>query len=215
MRLAAICGDQQRERAMFNRPERPAEKKPTPEPISDNDREGAPEVDLQPARKPDDKPPGRNRPVELSDFYAYMPTHAYIFAPTGDFWPAASVNSRIPPVPLFSADGSPVMSEKKGKEDEQVELPANAWLDQNRPVEQMTWAPGHPPVVRDRLISDGGWITRTGCSVFNLYRPPVAINGDPSKAGPWIDHVRKVYPDDADHIIKWLPTGLPTIPFRS
>jgi hypothetical protein len=22
--------------------------------------------------------------------------------------------------------------------------------------------------------------------------------------GPWLDHVRCVYPDDADHIVKWL-----------
>ena len=26
----------------------------------------------------------------------------------------------------------------------------------------------------------------------------------PRKAEPWIDHVRKVFPDDADHIIRWL-----------
>ena len=25
----------------------------------------------------------------------------------------------------------------------------------------------------------------------------------PSKAGPWVDLVHKVYPDDADHIIEW------------
>ena len=28
--------------------------------------------------------------------------------------------------------------------------------------------------------------------------------GDAKKAGPWVDHVRKIYPDDADHTITWL-----------
>jgi hypothetical protein len=28
--------------------------------------------------------------------------------------------------------------------------------------------------------------------------------GDSNSAGPWLDHIRLIYPDDADHIIKWL-----------
>lgn len=97
---------------------------------------------------------GKAAPVlsRFTDFFAYMPTHQYIFAPTGEFWPGASVNSRIPPVPLFDNDNRPVLNKK----DEPVELQANQWIDQNRPVEQMTWAPGFPQVVRDRLIADGG-----------------------------------------------------------
>jgi hypothetical protein len=37
--------------------------------------------------------------VSLTDFYAYMPLHKYIFVPTRDLWPAVSVNARIKPVP--------------------------------------------------------------------------------------------------------------------
>ena len=40
--------------------------------------------------------------------------------------------------------------------------------------------------------------------MFNLYRPPIIVLGDPSKAGPWLDHVRRIYPDEADHIIAFL-----------
>jgi putative DNA primase/helicase len=43
--------------------------------------------------------------VTLNDFYAYMPTHTYIFAPTRDMWPPGSVNARIAPIPLFDARG--------------------------------------------------------------------------------------------------------------
>ena len=39
-------------------------------------------------------------------------------------------------------------------------MAASAWLDRNQPVEQMTWAPGEPMLIRDRLISEGGWIER-------------------------------------------------------
>jgi hypothetical protein len=37
-----------------------------------------------------------------------------------------------------------------------IKLSANAWLDGNKPVEQMTWAPGLPMVIRDELILEGG-----------------------------------------------------------
>ena len=33
--------------------------------------------------------------VSLDDFNAYMPTHSYIFTPSREMWPAASVNARI------------------------------------------------------------------------------------------------------------------------
>jgi hypothetical protein len=144
----------------------------------------------------DQKPWG----VQLSDFHAFMPSHNYIFAPSGETWPSTSVNSRIPPIPLVDSNGGPVL----GEDGKQVKLKANVWLDQHRPVEQMTWAPGEPQVVRDRLISDGGWFRRDGCNVFNLYRPPALVHGDADKATPWIVHVQRVYPEEATHIIRWL-----------
>jgi hypothetical protein len=33
--------------------------------------------------------------VALEDFYAYMPMHAYIFAPPRQLWPASSINARL------------------------------------------------------------------------------------------------------------------------
>jgi Family of unknown function (DUF5906) len=137
-------------------------------------------------------------PVKLDDFYGYMPMHNYIFVPARDVWPAASVNARIPPVEL-TRNGKPVLDEH-GK---QKFISASAWIDQNRPVEQMTWAPGLPMLIKDRLISDGGWIHRDGCSTFNLYRPPNIKPGDAAKPGRWLDHVAMLYPDDKGHIVRW------------
>ncbi|MEX2125813.1 MAG: primase-helicase family protein [Woeseia sp.] len=86
-------------------------------------------------------------------------------------------------------------------------MKASAWLDENRPVDQMTWAPGEPMLIEDRLIAHGGWIDRTGCRCFNLYLPPQeakGIRGNPDKAFRWIEHVRKLYDEDACHIVEWL-----------
>lgn len=162
-----------------------------------------PERDAAPTAAPASKTPETPRlpdGVSLDDFHAYMPAHSYIFAPTGQFWPSTSVNARLPSMPVLNRDGDPVLDDK-GKPKRMA--PA-AWLDQNKPVEQMTWVPGEPQIVPDRLVVDGGWIERPGCATFNLYRPPTPIDGDPSKAETWLAHVRRVYPDEAEHIISWL-----------
>jgi Family of unknown function (DUF5906) len=146
-----------------------------------------------------DKTTREDHGVAIADFYSYMPQHNYIFAPSREPWPASSVNARIPPVPLTDADGKPIL----GEDGKPKTMPAAKWLDQNRPVEQMTWAPGLPMIVQDRLISAGGWIERKGVSCFNLYRPPAIIPGDPAKARPWLEHARKIYPTDAEHIVQY------------
>lgn len=125
--------------------------------------------------------------LTLQDFYAYMPQHSYIFVDGRTLWPAASVNARIEAV---DSDGKP--------------MKATTWLDKYRAVEQMTWAPGKPILIQDRLIQEGGWIDRPGVNCFNLYRPPQISLGDPSKAEPWLEHVYRVYGPDAEHILRWL-----------
>lgn len=137
--------------------------------------------------------------VHLSDFYAHMPSHSYIFAPARDFWPAASVNARCPPMPARDSRGHQIVEDGKPKF-----IKASLWLDQERPVEQLTWAPGEPTIIDGRLVSEGGWINRGGVAVFNLYRPAIVEPGDAAKAGPWIRHIERIYPDDARHIIRWL-----------
>jgi hypothetical protein len=152
------------------------------------------------------EPNGRDDPahmiegVSLDDFSAYMPAHSYIFTPSREMWPAASVNARIFPVPLLNKKGEPVLTEA-GK---QKTMPASMWLDKNKSVEQMTWAPGEPMLIPDRLISDGGWIERKNLTCFNLYRPPAIEPGNAAEAGPWLAHADSVFSDQASHVIKWL-----------
>jgi hypothetical protein len=138
--------------------------------------------------------------IGLEDFVAYMPMHTYVFIPSREMWPASSVNARIKPIILVDQIGNPLLN----KNGQPIELKASTWLDQNQPVEQMTWAPGEPMLIKDRLISEGGWIERSGCTVLNLYRPPTIVPRNPSGAGPWLDHVHRIYPGEAPHIIVWL-----------
>lgn len=152
------------------------------------------------AQSPRSAPPRASDGVLLDDFRAYMPTHSYFFVPTGELWPASSVNARIAPVPLVDRQGKPLLDEN-GKP---KTIKAATWLDEHRPVEQVTWAPGEPQVIENRLMSDGGWFNKPGCNVFNQYRPPCLRSGDAGQASPWVDHIKRVYPDDAEHLIRWL-----------
>lgn len=148
-------------------------------------------------------------PVTTEDLYAYLPEHKYIFIPTRELWPAASVNARC--APPQNPDGSPVIKviPKKDKNGnvtgfKEVPVSPSEWLDKNRAVEQMTWAPGMPMVIENRLVANGGWIDRSGCSTFDLYRPPMIEHGRADETGPWLAHVHRVFPDEAGHIIRWL-----------
>ena len=144
--------------------------------------------------------PGAIVGVSLDDFYAYMPMHAYIFSPSGELWPASSVDLRFPLQPLVYPDGSPL----RKQDGRRKTIKASRWLDRNKAVEQMTWAPGEPKIIKERLISEGGWIERPGCRCFNLYKPPMIIRGNPRKADPWIEHLSRVYGENTLHITRWL-----------
>ena len=126
--------------------------------------------------------------ITLGDFVAYREQHNYIFKPTRATWLASAVDDELPPVRLPSGKA----------------MAASKWIAHNQAVQQITWAPGEPELIDGRLTSDGGFIERDGVSVFNLYRAPLPAQGDAAKAGRWTEHVRHVYPDDADHIIMFL-----------
>jgi hypothetical protein len=148
---------------------------------------------------------GQDEGVRLKDFHAYMPLHKYMFALARELWPGSNVNARLPRVPLFNPDGTPVLSD----DGEQAAIPAAAWLDQHKPIEQMPWAPGLPMVIRHRLVSEGAWIERNKVSCFNLYRPPRLHPGDPEKAGRWVDHVTLIYTRRPHHSLVCPPGAAP------
>jgi Family of unknown function (DUF5906) len=139
--------------------------------------------------------------VALEDFVAFMPSHTYIFTPCREIWAGASINARLPRVPVLNKLGPPKL-DAGGKP---VTITPTLWLDRNRPVELMTWCPGLPMLIKDRLVVAGGWIERRDVTTFNLYRPPRMQLGAAALADPWLDHISSIYSaDDAAHIVRWL-----------
>jgi len=95
--------------------------------------------------------------VNLDNFYSIMNrSGTYIFIPCRDCWPRASIDARLPRMPVLNKNGTP----KRDRNGKIITEPASRWLDKNRPVEALTWAPGLPLKIPDRLISLGGWIKR-------------------------------------------------------
>ena len=54
-------------------------------------------------------------PLIAHDFYAYMPIHNYIFAPSREPWPGSSVDARLKPIPLVDAAGIPYSTKKENR----------------------------------------------------------------------------------------------------
>jgi hypothetical protein len=79
----------------------------------------------------------------------------------------------------------------------------STWLDRNRPIEQITWAPSQPMLIKNRVVAEGGFTPQEGYTCFNLYKPPTIVAGNAGEAGPWLKLVRRVYPEAANHIIRW------------
>lgn len=124
------------------------------------------------------------------DFVSYLPAHNYIHRPTRRHWPAGSVNARVSAIAVEGRD-KPV--------------PASQWLDRHRAVHDMTWAPGLEEIIRDRITAGGGWRKAPGMNTYNLYQAPhLPEGGDAAKATRWVEHVHRLYPGRAAHIIQWL-----------
>jgi hypothetical protein len=122
-------------------------------------------------------------------FVAFLPLKKYVYLPTGDMWPKETINSVIPPVVVgIKADGSPRT------------MPAATWLDNNSPVTQMSWLPGKGRVVAKSIVTSAGLEHDPTSAVYNSYRGPAVEAGEAAKAKPWLDHVRALYPGDADHM---------------
>jgi hypothetical protein len=122
----------------------------------------------------------------LTDFASYLPERKYIYMPTGKVWEPAGIDRAFPPI----GDG-----EEKVKQ--------SAIIDEQCPVHDLTWAPGRPQIVENAFLDQGGWIAKPGARVYNGYRPPRSMDGNPAKAGRWLDHVAYVYSDAAEHLIAW------------
>jgi hypothetical protein len=118
--------------------------------------------------------------LEIEDFYFIAPQGSCIYLPTRELWPTKTIDGAF----------------KRKLRD------ASDWFAENRLAEQMVWAPGEPQVIANRLMAAGSWQEMPGATVINTYLPgPSLAGGDPTKAGPWVDLIKRVYPNETDHLI--------------
>ena len=66
-------------------------------------------------------------------------------------------------------------------------------------VEGSTWWPGQPRIIRDVLITKDGMQPVAGRRAFNTYCAPPDLGGVAAAAAPWVEHVRTLWPDPAEH----------------
>ena len=131
--------------------------------------------------------------LQFDHFRAVPAQHGYWCLPTGTLWSAADIDRAFG-------------KQRVGKDDDgrEIFVPTSKWLTQHARIDQLTWAPGEPMFMFDTVVVEGGLLPRKGLTALNLYRGPRCAAGDAKAVQPWLDHVHKLYPGDAEHIITWL-----------
>jgi hypothetical protein len=125
----------------------------------------------------------------LVNFWAHLPSGKIIHEPSRGLWASGSFDKYIGRVQ------EPLKKQGPG-------VLASIWTSQNRPIHSLGWDPGEPMIIEGRILTENGWIRAAGCRSFNTYLPPDIdhVEGDVSK---WLDHIRFIYPNEADHIVHW------------
>ena len=54
------------------------------------------------------------------------------------------------------------------------------------------------------LVDTGGFIAWPGATLYNCYRPPELLSGNPTKAERWLELVRLNPQENADHVVAWM-----------
>ena len=115
----------------------------------------------------------------------------FIHLRTRKFWKGTSgINSQIGPVNtgLVDKNGKPILKD------------ASQVIMERYGVNHMTWAPGEPQIITGKFYEGSGWADDPTAVSYNTFSPtPDSSGGDASLAGPWVDHVKYLYPDQIDH----------------
>lgn len=126
----------------------------------------------------------------IEEFIYYNPDNKYVYRLNGKLWPAAGVDAAVSPV---NVDGKIIK--------------ATEWLKVNR---QATTMANDPLVAGDYVkgvnYDDGEIIPMAGAAIYNSYRAPTIVLGDPRRATRWVEHTRRMMPreGDADQCFNYL-----------
>jgi hypothetical protein len=114
--------------------------------------------------------------IGFDDFIADCRSPRFFFLPTMELWVAEAVDGALG---------------KVGKKK------ASTVLRETRLATQVTWYPGEPVVITDRVLTKmGQWKQVPGALVLNLYETPAPIHGDLAQAEPWLTLAHKLFPHE-------------------
>jgi hypothetical protein len=93
---------------------------------------------------------------------------------------------------------------KRYKNGKPITISPSQWLSRNQSIESIYWDPEHPQIMENVIVDEGGVIYSEGFDTYNSYLPSRIKMGEASEAQRWLDLIKKLYPREADHILKWL-----------
>lgn len=138
----------------------------------------------------------QRKTYHLSDFLYDTSTDKFWCMPLQQQVTAKSVNAMVP------IDRWSVVKSNDPKIKDKLVQPASeiSRIERDQMVEGSTWWPGEEVIIEDIYPSADGPIPMPGARSFNTYRPMPLLNLSLAAAGEfWAEHVRKLYPDPAEH----------------
>lgn len=116
---------------------------------------------------------------------------------TGNLLAARSVDGAIP------KSQWPTKPDGRSKNGEPKPYPPSQAIndvDTGLTVEGSTWWPGLGKFVENVVMTDRGALDVAGAICFNLYNPPIVhLPRGKVNPQPWIDHIKKLYPEPVEH----------------
>jgi hypothetical protein len=118
---------------------------------------------------------------EKNNYFWILDQNRYLYAPSRSFIEKAAVARQL------------------GNE------PAMA-VERERVCSNITWMPGEPAYIADKIFVDGELEDFPGNNLFNMYKPPrpLSENADPDKAAFWLDLGKHIFGDDLDRLLDCL-----------
>jgi hypothetical protein len=130
----------------------------------------------------------------IDDFVALSNEGKFIHLITQKIWGRAEIDSQFSKLETGGTyeNGKP------------IKIRASQWLAQKFSVEGIFWDPAQPQIMENVTVNEGGLNYNDGLNTYNSYLPPNVPAGEASKAQPWLDLVKTIYPRQNWHIIEWL-----------
>ncbi len=135
----------------------------------------------------------RRRRRVMEDFRYDEQQEAYWDTTTSTLLAAKSVDGAI------HRDDWPTRPNADGEERPYPPSRAINDIDTGLTVEGSTWWPGRPRFIEDVVVTDRGAMTLKGAACYNSYVRPDLPPRNKVDPAPWIEHVKRLYPDPVEH----------------